>query len=76
MDYTTWNDKLGARFFNQNRIGARVFQYVTTEVVAAVDSLRDADINDFVVLVKTSNVSVCAFGKDRSLPSFGIMELL
>ncbi len=52
MDYMAWNNAIGARFFNQDRGGARVFLYATTEVVAEVGAPHNADLNDFVAAVK------------------------
>jgi len=47
-----WNNAIGARFFNQDRGGVRVFLYVTTEVVAEVGAPHNADLSDFVAAVK------------------------
>lgn len=52
MDYMAWNDAIGARFFNQDRGGVRVFLYVTTDVVAEVGAPNNADLRDFVAAVK------------------------
>jgi len=52
MDYMAWNNAIGARFFNQDRAGSRVFLYVTKEVVAEIGGAHDADLNDFVAAVK------------------------
>lgn len=53
MDYLAWNDAIGARFFNPDRSGARVFLYVTTDVVTEVGAPHDADLDDFIGAVKT-----------------------
>jgi len=53
MDYLAWNDAIGARFFNPDRSGARVFLYVTTDVVTEIGAPHDADLNDFIAAVKT-----------------------
>jgi hypothetical protein len=53
MDYMAWNNAIGARFFNPDRAGSRVFLYVTTEVVAEVGAPHNADLSDFVAAVKT-----------------------
>lgn len=53
MNYLAWNDTIGARFFNPDRSGIRVFLYVTTDIVREVGAPHDADINDFIVAVKT-----------------------
>jgi hypothetical protein len=52
MDFMAWNNAIGARFFNQDRGGTRVFLYVTTEVVAEVGAPHNADLSDFVAAVK------------------------
>jgi len=51
MEYLAWNDAIGERFFNPDRAGARVFLYVTKEVVAEIGGAHDADLNDFVAAV-------------------------
>ena len=53
MDYLAWNDAIGACFFNPDRSGARVFLYVTTDVVTEIGAPHDADLNDFIAAVKT-----------------------
>ncbi|MGO9571936.1 MAG: hypothetical protein ACLP5H_30805 [Desulfomonilaceae bacterium] len=53
MDYLAWNDAIGARFFNPDRSGARVFLYVTTDLVMDIGAPHDADLNDFIAAVKT-----------------------
>lgn len=53
MNYMAWNDAIGARFFNPDRAGSRVFLYVTKEVVAEIGSHNGADLNDFVAAIKT-----------------------
>jgi len=55
MDYLAWNDAIGARFFNSDRSGARVFLYVTTDVVTEIGAPYDADLNDFIAAVKTGS---------------------
>lgn len=52
MDFLEWNDAIGARFFNPDRSGARVFLYVTTEVVTEIGAPYEADLSDFVTAVK------------------------
>ncbi len=53
MDYMTWNDAIGARFFNPDRSGLRVFFYITTDVVNEIGEPSDAGLKDFRVAVKT-----------------------
>ncbi|HMP90812.1 MAG TPA: hypothetical protein PJ991_11465 [Kiritimatiellia bacterium] len=55
MDYMSWNNAIGARFFNQDRAGSRVFLYVTTEVIVEVGAPFNADLSDFVAAVKTGH---------------------
>lgn len=52
MDYMAWNNAIGARFFNPDRAGSRVFLYVTREVIAEVGAPHGGDLNDFVAAVK------------------------
>lgn len=52
MDYLTWNDAIGAHFFNADKCGARVFLYVTEEVVNEIGAPHDADLEDFLKAVK------------------------
>ena len=52
MDYLAWNDAIGSYFFNPDRSGARVFLYVTTDVVTKVGAPHDACLDDFLVAVK------------------------
>jgi len=53
MDYLAWNDAIGVRFFNPDCSGARVFLYVTTDVVTDVGLPHNADLDDFITAVKT-----------------------
>jgi hypothetical protein len=53
MNYLAWNDAIGARFFNSERSGVRVFLYVTTDVVTEIGAPHEADCNDFIAAVKT-----------------------
>ncbi len=53
MDYLAWNNAIGARFFNPDRAGMRVFLYVTTEVIAEIGAPHNAGVNDFVSAVST-----------------------
>lgn len=53
MDYLAWNDAIGARFFNSDRSGVRVFLYVTTDVMNEIGAPHDADLEDFLTAVKT-----------------------
>ena len=55
MDYLTWNDAIGARFFNLDRSGIRVFFYVTTDIVNEIGASADADLGDFLSAVKTGS---------------------
>lgn len=48
-----WNNAIGARFFNPDRAGSRVFLYVTGEVIAEVGASYGGDLNDFVTAVKS-----------------------
>ena len=52
MDYLRWNDSIGSRFFNTDRSGARVFLYVTREVISEVGAQSNANLDDFVAAVK------------------------
>lgn len=47
-----WNNAIGARFFNPDRAGSRVFLFVTKDVLAEIGGAHDADLNDFVMAVK------------------------
>lgn len=53
MNYLEWNDKIGARFFNPDRGGMRVFLYVNEAVIAEIGSPHNAGRDDFVAAVKT-----------------------
>jgi hypothetical protein len=53
MDYLAWNDAIGARFFNPDRSGVRVFFYVTTDVVNEIGAPDNADLEDFLAALKT-----------------------
>ncbi|MBI4773312.1 MAG: hypothetical protein HY788_03870 [Deltaproteobacteria bacterium] len=53
MDYLKWNNAIGARFFNPDRSGVRVFLYVTKDVITEIGAPHDADLNDFIAAVKT-----------------------
>jgi len=63
MDYMAWNDAIGARFFNPDRSGVRVFLYVTTEVVTEVGASHDAGLNDFVTAVKAGPTWITRHGR-------------
>ena len=53
MDYLAWNNAIGARFFNPDRSGVRIFLYVTTDVVTEIGAPYGIDLNDFIAAVKT-----------------------
>lgn len=53
MDYLSWNNAIGERFFNSDRSGIRVFLYVTIAVVNDIGAAYDVDRDDFLAAVKT-----------------------
>lgn len=53
MDFLAWNDGIGAHFFNPDRSYARVFLYVTKELLTDIGALHHADLNDFIAALKT-----------------------
>jgi len=52
LDYLTWNNSIGARFFNPDKSGTRVFLYVSTEVINEVGASCNSNAHDFSVAVK------------------------
>ena len=53
MDYLAWNNAIGRRFFNSDRSNARVFLYVTTDVITEIGAPHDADLSNFKAAVKS-----------------------
>ena len=52
MNYLSWNDVIGARLFNRDRIDARVFLYVTTDTINEIGAPHESDLVDFITAVK------------------------
>lgn len=74
MDFLTWNDTIGSRFFNPNRGGMRVFLYVTKEVVAEVGAPFDADLDNFVNAVKSGPPWITRRGRGICQQALQAME--
>lgn len=53
MDYLSWNNAIGERFFNPDRSGARVFLYVTISVINEIGAPHGLNKDDFLAAVKT-----------------------
>jgi len=52
VDYLSWNNAIGERFFNSDRSGVRVFLYVTIDVINEVGAPHGVDSDDFIAAVK------------------------
>lgn len=51
-DYLAWNNAIGARFFNPDKAGTRVFLYVTTDVINQIGAASNSNLDDFTSAVK------------------------
>jgi hypothetical protein len=52
MDYLEWNNAIGTRFFNPDRSGARVFLYVTNDIINEMGAPHGIGLSEFVSEVK------------------------
>ena len=52
MDYLSWSNAIGARFFNPDKSGTRVFLFVTRDVINEIGTPHRSDVEDFVRAVK------------------------
>jgi hypothetical protein len=52
MDYATWNDSIGARFFSPEMKDRRVHLYVTADMIREIGKLSDAGLTDFLAAVQ------------------------
>ncbi len=52
MNFLGWNEAIGKHFFNTDRMGARVFFYVTDDVLNEIGAQANVDKDDFLAAVK------------------------
>ena len=52
MDYLSWNNSIGARFFTPEAKDRRVYLYVTADLIREIGKPSGAGMPDFLVAVK------------------------
>jgi len=53
MEYLNWNNAIGAKFFNRDRDGTRVFLYVNRDIINEIGAPYQSDNEDFLKAIKT-----------------------
>lgn len=48
MDYLSWNDEIGAKFFTPDAKGRRVYLYVTSELIREIGKPSNVGFADFL----------------------------